>query len=162
MASTSAVLYVRPRLLGVTVSEHSTAAVLFVALRNVTGIFSAGGGFDNTSEASIKAWLPPPRVAVVDTKSGLMTPEWYRFFRYIAEDRLGGASAPSIGDVENTVTAAQSAVTQNIVAISAVTEAVNTNAQSLQTTIQVAQQNSLAGANQIPAPIQFKNPDAYL
>lgn len=154
MANTGAVLFVRPRMFGATVANRQTGGVIAVALRALTGIFSAGASFDNSSENGLKAWLPPPRVAVVDLKTGLMTPEWYRFFRYIVEDRLGGPSAPSIGDVQTTVASVQDAVSTNVVSVAAITDAVNTNAASLQTTIEVSRQNSLVGATQISNPVQ--------
>ena len=154
MATTGAVLYVRPRMDAASVANRTTSAVMAVVLRTLSGIFSSGSMFDNASAQSLKAWLPPPRVPVTNPTTGLMTPEWYRFFRYIVEDRLGGASAPSIADVQSTVGSVQQAVTSNSAAVALVTDAVNANAQSLQTTIQVSQINALAGAAQIPDPVQ--------
>lgn len=139
---------------GAVSAGRRTGGVFAVALRSLTGIFSAGAGFDNSSAQSLKSWLPPPRVAVVNPDNGLMTPEWYRFFRYIAEDRLGGASAPSIADVQTTVATVRDAVSTNVISVSAITDAVNANAQSLNTAIAVSQQNSLTGATQIPPAVQ--------
>lgn len=158
MASTNAVLYLRPTLAAATVTNRQTSATLVVALRVLSGIFSAGGGFENSVEGSAKSWLPPPRVPVTDPNTGIMTPEWYRFFRYIVEDRLGGPNAPSIGDVQTNVVSVQDAVTTNVSSVATLTDAVNTNAQSLQTQIQVSQNNSLAGANQIPPPVRAPRP----
>ena len=151
MATTGAVFYVRPQASGLGVVHRTSSGVFTIALRSLSGIFSQGSAFDRAP--TLKAWLPPPRVPVTDLQTGLMTPEWYKFFRYIAEDRLGGASAPSIADVQTTVGSVQQAVTSNVAAVSLVTDAVNTNSQSLSTTIEVAKNNALTGATQIPSPV---------
>lgn len=152
MATTGAVVHFKPTLSAFLQANQTTGAVLYFTLRLVSGIFDTGGSFTNTSAASAKSWLPPPRVPVT-MENGMMTPEWYRFFRYIAEDRLGGASAPSIGDVQTTVGDTQRAVTTNVAQIANVIQAVNTNAQVTQTQTQVAQNSGLTGASQIPQPI---------
>lgn len=143
----------RPTMSVSVAAGRTTGAAISIVLRALTGIFSSGAGFDNSTLGALKAWLPPPRVPVVDLRSGVMTPEWYRFFRYLAEDRLGGPNAPSIGDVRTTVTSVQDAVSTNVVSVAAVTDAVNANAASLQTAIEVSKQNNLTGATQIPDPV---------
>lgn len=40
----------------------------------------------------------PPRVALTDAKTGMISREWYLFFQGMF-DRVGGASAPSIPDI---------------------------------------------------------------
>ena len=79
-----------------------------------------------------------------------MSTVWYKFFKEIADIRLGGVSAPTVGDVINTQTQVQeqlvatdTAVQASIVQSNAIATAVNT-----QTT--VSQQNGLAGSSQIP------------
>lgn len=151
MATTGAVLYLRPTLLGVTGARRSTGAALVISLRMPSGVFT-NASIQNSSENQLKAWLPPPRVKLVDD-NGLMRPEWYRFFRYIAEDRLGGANGPSVPDVASSLGDVQSAVTTNVGAVNVVAAAVNTNAGVLQSTVEVTKQNSLAGSDQIGRPI---------
>ena len=54
-------------------------------------------------------WLPSSNVPVLDA-SGKMSPVWYRFFREVADNRLGGIDAKSLPDVVSTQTAVQDQV----------------------------------------------------
>jgi ABC-type branched-subunit amino acid transport system substrate-binding protein len=98
---------------------------------------------------SLKAWLPPQRVAVVDD-DGIMSEPWYRFFQYVANVRLGGPTGGSVKDLSATLSVVKSqavAASASTVALAAQT---STNAEALEAVRQVAVQNSLAGAAQIP------------
>jgi hypothetical protein len=171
MGTTGAVLLVKPSVSAAPRAAGVTGAALILSPRLVSGVFSAGGSFSNDATAGAKAWLPAPRVplgrfervTVADdgTVSGdvLIAPEWYRFLQYLVNDRLGGINAPSIGDVQTNVVAAQVAVTQNVSDIATLGTVVNANAAALQTSTQVAQQNNLAGSTQIPPAQQFKRDD---
>lgn len=46
--------------------------------------------------------LQPPRVPLVDPATGMITREWYRFVTDTF-NRIGGASAPTITDVVNSI-----------------------------------------------------------
>jgi len=145
MASTGAVVLIRPQVAGAARGPGSTGAVILLSPRLVSGPYVEGGSFANTSKASTKAWLPAPRVpfgSIENAKvnddgsiSGdvLVKPEWYRFLQYLCNDRLGGINAPSIGDVQTNVVAAQVAVTQNVSDIATLGTVVNANAAVLQT-----------------------------
>ena len=152
MASTGAVLYLRATLADTTGARRSTGAALILSVRMPSGIFT-NAQIQNSSDGQLKAWLPPQRVKLVDDQ-GFMRPEWYRFFRYIAEDRLGGATGPSVPDVASSLTDVQSAVTTSVSAVNVVSAAVNTNASVLQSTVEVTQRNGLAGSDQLDAPIK--------
>jgi hypothetical protein len=168
MGTTGAVFLVKPQMSAAPRAAGSTGAIFLLSPRLVSGIFSAGGSFSNDATASVKAWLPAPRVplgrfekATVNgdgTVSGdvLIAPEWYRFLQYLVNDRLGGINAPSIGDVQTNVVAAQQAVTQNVSDLTNLGAVVNANAASLQTSTEVAVQSNLPGASQIPPAQQFK------
>ena len=47
--------------------------------------------------------LQPTRVPLVDPQTGLITPQWYRFFSDTFE-RVGGANSPTIPEVSTGVT----------------------------------------------------------
>lgn len=156
MASTGAVVYVRLQSLAGTLAQRAGGAVVFFPLRAVSGIFTTGGQFDNTSGLSNKAWLPPPRQPIGRVQPDgtvLMDPSWYNFLRYIVYDVLGGPTAPKLADVQTTVAAVQEAVTETVATVSEVTELAVANATALATTVEVVQNAALPGSTQIP-PIQ--------
>jgi hypothetical protein len=66
--------------------------------------------------------------------------------------KLGGAAGPTMADIAANVESSQAAVTQTIATVTAVSEAVTQNAQVLQATVEVAQNNSLSGSANIPSP----------
>lgn len=57
--------------------------------------------------------IQPSRIPLVDPKTGLITPEWYRFFND-SFARMGGASAPSLTEVVTSIITATTTVTQII------------------------------------------------
>jgi len=154
MGSTGAVIYARPQVTGAQRAAGTTGAVLFVPMRGVAGIFSNSAFAPFTSKTPITG-KPNARVPLTDS-SGRITPEWDRFLQYVFEEKLGGVSAPTISEVQSTVGAVQTAVTSNVTTITVLADVVNANASAQQTATQVAQQNNLSGATQIPPAQQFK------
>jgi hypothetical protein len=77
-------------------------------------------------------------------------PAWDLFFRYQWETRLGGISGQSLPDVVTTVTATQETAAQSAAEVSAIGQQTQANAESLSVVVQVAQNNALTGADQIP------------
>jgi hypothetical protein len=132
--------------------KNSTGFVLYLPFRAVAGIFSQGGGVDTSINATTnKTVMPPPNEPLTDAQ-GRINPSWYRFLEYMFNKKLGGAAGPSMADLTATVESSQQAVTQTIEKVTAVSEAVTQNAQVLQATVEVAQNNSLSGSSNIPAP----------
>ncbi len=88
--------------------------------------------------------------------NGKMTTPWYRFFKEVAEWRLGGIEASSLPDILTTQTNVQDqvlAVQQGVQSVgsqvSAVTQVVNTQTQ-------VSKQNNLPGSAQLSTLPSFK------
>jgi hypothetical protein len=151
MASATTAVRLGARVAGGTASAARTAMVALSAGVFCSGTpYAASSNIDAEADSNLKSWLPPQRVPVV-AANGLMSVPWYRFFQYVAEKRLGGASAPSLPDVSaNVVAAKQEAVAANA-ATATVAAQVKTNAESLEVVRQVAVNNNLSGAAQIPS-----------
>jgi hypothetical protein len=132
--------------------KNATGFVLYLPFRAVSGIFSEGGGVDTSVNATTnKTVMPPPNEPLTD-QQGRISPSWYRFLEYMFNKKLGGAAGPTMADIAANVESSQAAVTQTIATVTAVSEAVTQNAQVLQATVEVAQNNSLSGSANIPAP----------
>lgn len=79
-----------------------------------------------------------------------MNVQWYRFFSYLAEVKLGGVQSATLPDIQSTVVTAQEQASTAAAAAVGVQQQVVNNAEVLATVVEVAQNNSLSGASQIP------------
>jgi len=150
MGTTGAVLYIKPRAFITDAPGRHTGAVLDVAIRMLSGVYSAIGIVPSTNQRSLKTWLPHRTVPVVGS-DGTMNDEWYRFFNYVANTKLGGASSATLPDIAATVTEAQVNATTAATTVAGVTQQVANNAEALSAVREVAVNNSLSGATQIPS-----------
>lgn len=128
----------------------TTGAYVYIPLRALSGVWTVTGVPDD--ETNLKAWLPPSRQPIAYQQNGqwLCDPTWYRFFQYVAEIKLGGANGPTLTAVaETAATTAQTAASAST-QVSAIAQQTQTNAEALAAVKQVAQDNSLSGAEQIP------------
>lgn len=155
MASSGAVVYIRPYGLGGGALARSSGAVVYFAHREVSGLYQTGVGM--TTRANEVAWLPSAQTPVGwVTINGVRYPvnidplSWYRALEHLFEIRLGGRGAPSLPDVVTTVETTQAAAVQSGQQVTALTQQSQANAESLSVVRQVAQNNGLAGADQIP------------
>jgi hypothetical protein len=138
-----------------TVARTATVTVS-VGVLCTAAPYAASSGINSAALDNLKSWLPPQRVPVVDPKTGLMSVPWYKFFSFVAEVKLGGASAPTVTDLSNNVITVKSeAVAANVTAAAVATQAA-ANAVALEATKQVVVNSSLAGAAQIP-PVTLGN-----
>src|SRR4051794_37790139 len=114
MASTGAVLYIKPRYVVTVAANHTTGLVLYInpranvtvaanhitgvvlyhSVRAVSGLYSVTGVAASADTTNLKSWLPHISVDIVD-KNGKCDPQWYRFFHYFANVKMGGPNAPS-------------------------------------------------------------------
>lgn len=101
-------------------------------------------------------WIPGAHVPVLDN-SGRMSPAWYRFFREVADNRLGGIDAPTVPDVVTTAKQTQAQVLTVKQDADAAIQTVNSCVDAVNTTKQVAVNNNLSGSTQIPT-LQRLNP----
>jgi hypothetical protein len=149
MATTGAVIYLRPTFADTVSANRQSGAVLYVPFRGVSGIYSAGGAVETEANAiSKKSMLPPQRARLVD-QDGYITPEWWRFFNWLLNEKLGGMAAPSVTDLTNSISSTQEAVTTSVASVASLTETVVQNADVLDTVKQVAVNNSLSGSASI-------------
>jgi hypothetical protein len=155
MASTGAVLYLRPRL-GATVSPgRRTGAALYIPVRLLAGLFTSSGVDASRDTDSLRAFLPNANVPVLQA-NGTFNTSWYRFFQRFVDVFLGGAGALTIADIITAVTTSQEQAAQLSAIVTAVSQQTQANAESLSAVVEVAQNNSLTGAEQIP-PVQRTN-----
>lgn len=148
MATTDAVLFIRPQTNISVATGRTSGVVLYIAPRFSSGAAQSGVPA-SANETNLKAWLPPPRHPLVDSQ-GFIDPRWYRFFEYLTEKRLGGASGPSLNDIAATITTVKDQAVSDALTISGLLQQATANAESLSTTVQVIRDNSLPGASQIP------------
>lgn len=151
MASSGAVVYIRPYGLGGGALARSSGAVVYFAHREVSGLYQTGVGM--TTRANEVAWLPSAQTPIGHARPDgrvVMDPAWYRALQHLFEIRLGGRGAPSLPDVITTVETTQAAAVQSGQQVTALTQQSQANAESLSVVRQVAQNNGLAGADQIP------------
>lgn len=129
----------------------ASSAVLYIPIRMVSALWSASGVSASTGEL---AWLPPARQAMTYTNprdgKAYCDPSWYRFFEYISETRLGGKQGPSISSVVTVVTDVQTTAAASTTAVTELQQQTQTNAEALAVVREVAVNNSLTGAGQIP------------
>lgn len=160
MASTGAVLYVRPRFTSGVTPGRSSGAVLYVGVRAVSGVYQTGV-VDSANRRMADAWLPSANVPIGwVTVNGVSLPvridiqSWYRFLHTVAEIKLGGFTGNTVPDVVAAVETTQADAVTNAQRVSAVASQALTNAESLDVARQVIINNALTGASQIP-PVQM-------
>lgn len=152
MASTGAVLYIKPRSVAAVKPGRHTGGVIYIAARFLTGLYSEPGITASANLSGLKAWLPPAHVPVVK-QDGLMAEQWYRFFNYLANTKLGGPNSSTLPDIATTVVTASERAAVVEVVTAGLTQQTAQNAEALATTVEVVQNNSLTGASAIP-PVQ--------
>lgn len=157
MASTGAVLYVRPRITATETPARTTGAVLYIPARLVAGVYQTGV-VDSASRRLSDSWLPAAGVPIgwvtVDGKRlpvHIDVHSWYRFLNTVAEVKLGGFSGNTVPDVVAAVETTQTAAVSASRLVAAVASQTQTNAEALDAARQVIVNNSLTGASQIPA-----------
>ena len=151
MASSGAVVYLRTYGVGGGALARSSGAVVYFPHREVSGTYQVG--VSNAQRPNEIAWLPSAQTPLGQVRpDGRVTidPAWYRALQHLFEIRLGGRSAPSLPDVVTTVETTQAAAVQSGQQVTALTLQSQANAESLSVVRQVAQNNGLAGADQIP------------
>ena len=149
MATTGAVLYLRPRIEASVTPGRRSGAVLFLSFRAATGVFTSVGVDPGSDNTNLRAFLPHSRQPVLNA-DGTMNPAWYRFFQMFVDVFLGGAGAYTLQDIIDAVTTVQSDATVLAATTAAVQQQAQTNAEALAAARQVILDNSLTGASAIP------------
>lgn len=114
----------------------------------------------NEASRNVVDWLPKISVPIIDKRTGLMSPVWWRFFRELA-DRVGGIQGPSITQVVTTVEQTQFQVAQNTAYTDSAVAYAASVAATAEAAAEVAQSNGLSGAGSIPPPSAPPNRPNY-
>lgn len=152
MASTGAVVYLRRYEVAGSSAGRSSGALVYIPHREIAGMYQTGVA-TATARPNDVAWLPSAQTPIGRAKPDgtvVMDPAWYRALQHLFEIRLGGRAAPSLPDVITTVETTQAAAVQSSQQVTALTQQSQANAESLAVVRQVAQNNGLTGADQIP------------
>lgn len=147
--------------MGCTTKKGATATAQIVAgALDQPQPYSGGTGIQQSaSAANQKLQLPTTMIiGYVDGKPVQMNPDWFRFLHDLFIERMGGPQGDSIPDISTTVVDTRAQAISATNGVAAVTQQVNANAQSLAATVQVAQNNSLAGSSQIPPVVYSSKP----
>lgn len=155
MATTTAVLQIRPRAGVVLSANRRTAASFDVGVRFLSGIYSTTHIPASANLKNALAWLPSIRVPLIDS-GGLMTPEWYRFMNYLCTTVLGGPTGSTVADIATAVVTNSASAASATQAAASLTQQADANAQAIAAAVQVIQTAALPGATQIPA-VQLTN-----
>ena len=131
---------------------QTSAAVFYVPIRMVSGLWSTAGITASANLENLQAWLPPQRqpVAYQQGNQFFCDPAWYRFFEFVANVKLGGQSGPTLPDVAATVTETQATAAAASATVTEIAQQTTANAEALAATVQVAVDNDLTGWEQIP------------
>lgn len=155
MATTTAVLRIRPRISAGVSANRKTTANFDVVVRLISGLYSNSTIPASANLKNALTWLPSIRVPLVDT-TGCMSPEWYRFMNYICTTVLGGPTGSTVADIATAVVTSSTTVAAATQTAVALTQQADANAQALAAAVQVVQTASLPGAGQIPK-VQLTN-----
>lgn len=154
MASTGAILYIRPRFSAATVAHGVTGAVVAISSRVSSGKYSSTVIGAGTTSRNRKAMRPDNSVPFMQ-KNGdgwINNPAWSQWFQYVEQTFLNMLSGPTLPDVADYVTAGQAQAIATSVVQSALSQQANANAQSILTMREVVQTAALPGAVAIPPP----------
>lgn len=162
MASSGAVVYVRPLVSGGATSIGASGAVVFMATRVSTGRYSSlviGAGSTSRNRKVIRPDNSVPYM--IQSGDGMTNnPAWSQWFQYIEQSFLDMLKGPTLPDVAQYVTVSEAqSIAANVVQ-HALAQQANANAQSILTIREVVQSAALPGAVQIPIPKLFVEFDA--
>lgn len=95
-------------------------------------------------------WLPSPTTPLSLDGGKTIAPVWYRALQELFENRLGGINGKTVPEIDSTAAAVQNQVLNVQNSAQAAVQTVNACVTAVNTAKQVAVNNNLAGATQIP------------
>lgn len=151
MASTAAVVYVRPTIRG----PRGSKGVVFVTHRQVAGIYTASLFARNVNKHKKPSSLHPIGYIGGDrSKPVLIDEAWSRHIGLEINGRkLGGTAYPTVPELTEFILLAQNNASQISQILAAMEQMNNANAQSIQGLRDVVNAAALAGAAQVPPPV---------
>jgi hypothetical protein len=146
--------------LGNTSSKHGAAgAIVTTGVLNQANPYSGG----NSVTGNTGRRVPLPKASIpfgtVNAQGQVIVdPAWYQAFDFFFNKQAGGPSAPSVADLSAATISTKDQAIQAQTAVASVSQQVTANAASLGAVVQVAQNNALSGASQIP-PVSYSEPN---
>lgn len=125
------------------------AVAFFFSPRFMLGYYAADGGKNNAPK---KKTLFPDRSVQVLNEDGTFTERWYRAFKFIYDEKLGGDLAPTVPQIASSAQAAQDGLTVTVGAIANVTQTVEANAVTAAESIEAIQVLQTAPAAPVGSP----------
>lgn len=158
MASRSASISIGLSLAGTSSKNGAAGAIVTTGVLSQAAPYSGGNNVPGNSGRRVPLPHPSTFFGTVD-ELGRVTidPVWYQLLNFVCNVQNGGPSAPTITDVSTATVSTREQAIQAQTDVAAVSQQVTANAQSLGAVVQVAQNNSLSGATQIP-PVAFSRP----
>lgn len=153
MASTGAVMYLRPTISSLSAAARVTGAQMFLALRDSTAQFtSSGSGIaSNTNLRNKRAMLPSRSVPLMDA-SGQVNQDWWNYFSFINGTFLRARIGPTMSDLADAITSSQANSSSSEAQLASLTQQVSAVAQSVQALREVAVTAGTPGAAAVPVP----------
>lgn len=153
MASTTATLYIHPTAEAVMSAGRVTSATVNFSLRLLSGLITTSGVQSSRNLANLSSLLPhitQPMITAGRDGRATCDPQWYRFFDYLTNTFLSGASGPTLADIITSIVSAQESAAEAERQTLLVANQAQTNAEALSAAVQVVQTAALPGADQIP------------
>jgi hypothetical protein len=155
MASSDALLYVKPQMVASGTGARTSAALMFASARLVSGAYTPN--IKDTSSRQ-QAWRPRAGspigyVIVGGQKLAVMPDNALMQWLDTLADRLGGPSGVRLPDVVTTVEQSQVTAAENSQRTQAIAQQAAANAASLAAAREVLQNAGVPGADQIPPPV---------
>lgn len=155
MASSAALIYVKPQMLADVASARASAAVMYSSARIVSGAYTPNV---KSTSARRDAWrprtgLPFGYVTVNGQKLPVLLDAAFARYLDTLEDRLGGVTGARLPDVVATVEAAQTTAAESAQRSQALAQQASANAAVLAAAREVLQNAGTPGADQIPPPV---------
>jgi hypothetical protein len=160
MASQSASISVGLSM-GAMSSKHGAAgAIVTTGVLNQASPYSGGNNVPGNSGRRVPLPHPSTFFGAVDAQGRVtIDPVWYRLLDFVCNVQNGGPSAPTITDLSTATVSTRDQAIQAQTDVASVGQQVTANAASLGAVVQVAQNNSLTGAGQIP-PVAYSKPNS--
>jgi hypothetical protein len=163
MATTGAVLYIKPRAFVTVSARRRTGASLYISARFLSGLYSTTGVTASTNSRNRKVFPPSVGDAIGYVMLNgqrlpvLMDEQFRRFLvDEIHERRLGGSNGATISDIETTVTTTQEQAATVSAVVTGVSQQVAQNAEAAAVLREAAVTAGVASSTALP-PFQLTN-----
>lgn len=163
MASQSASISIGLSLANTSIRRGSAGAIVTTGVLNQAAPYSGGNNVPGNSGRKVPLPQASYPFGTVTYQGQVLPvtidPVWHRCLDFFLNHQLGGPSAPTVPQLSTATVSTRDQAIQAQTDVAAVSQQVTTNAASLGAVVQVAQNNDLSGAKQIP-PVAYSRPNA--